>query len=163
MLKKGHRPPRLRSRCRKGDLSEALFVAHAVRMGFNVCKPLNSDCPFDLMVEAMGRVTRVQLKSMWGKVHHNTYGVLVAQTRPRTVRGYRPYHPRTIDYFALYVAQEDAWYIVPRRAVGERLVVCLFPHRSKSKAKFEKYRDAWHLLLPKSIWLQDLKAMAEPE
>ena len=37
---------------RKGDVAEMAFMTRAMRFGFNACKPLNSDCPYDVAVEA---------------------------------------------------------------------------------------------------------------
>ncbi len=56
---------RMKSRLRKGEIAEALFVAKALSLGMNVSKPFGQNCRYDFMVEVMGRVSRVQVKSTW--------------------------------------------------------------------------------------------------
>ena len=55
----------MKSRLRKGEIAEALFVAKALGLGMNVSKPFGQNCRYDFMVEVMGRATRVQVKSTW--------------------------------------------------------------------------------------------------
>ncbi len=55
----------MRSKLRKGEIAEALFVAKALSLGMNVSKPFGQNCRYDFMVEVMGRASRVQVKSTW--------------------------------------------------------------------------------------------------
>lgn len=55
----------MKSRLRKGEIAEALFVAKALSLGMNVSKPFGQNCRYDFMVETMGRAVRVQVKSTW--------------------------------------------------------------------------------------------------
>jgi hypothetical protein len=58
---------------------------------------------------------------------------------------YRRYSPVDADFIAAFVSPEDAWYIIPVSAAGFVMSIRLAPHRP-SRAKYEKYREAWHLL-----------------
>lgn len=158
-----HRPPeypQLRSRNRKGDIAEMAFLARAMRFGFNVCKPFNTDSRYDVLVEAAGRYSRVQVKSGWqppsgtGK----TYVVRIAR-RPHG--GPTFYRSDETDFFAAYVAPEDAWYIIPREVVSHQSVIALFPHSPRSRGRLEIYREAWDLFLPRGMAIVDLKAAAD--
>ena len=154
------RPPKLpplRSRNRKGDLAEAAFLSRALRMGFNVSKPVNSNCRYDFLVEAAGRYNRIQVKSVWWSVEKGPYYIPVGCGRGLRHR----YGADELDFFAAYIVLENAWYIIPVQAVGERSKVHVHPHL-RGVGKFERFREAWHLLLPRGVKIGDLKAMADP-
>ena len=150
--------PPLRSKNRKGDLAEAAFVSRALRMGFNLSKPVNTNCRYDFLVEAAGRYSRIQVKSIWWNVKKGPYYVAT-----RSGRGLRqPYGTGEVDFFAAYIVQEDAWYIIPVEEVGDRSKIHVFPQSRGAVGKFERFREAWHLLLPRGVKIGDLKAQADP-
>jgi len=159
-----HRPPeypQLRSKNRKGDIAELAFLARAMRFGFNVCKPFNSDSRYDVLVEAAGRYSRVQVKSGWqtpAGSTRNTYVIRIAR-QPRG--GPTFYRSDETDFFAAYVAPEDAWYIIPQKVVCHQSVIALFPHKPHSRGRLEIYREAWDLFLPRGMAIVDLKAAAD--
>ena len=47
-------------------------------------------------------------------------------------------------HFAAYVIPTDTWYILPIRATHGQSDILLTPH--SDRAKYEKYKEAWHLL-----------------
>lgn len=153
--------PILRSAQRKGDVAEFAFLARAIRFGLNLCKPLNSNCRYDVLVDAAGRYSRVQIKSGWAGPKRSAYVVRIVRRRA----GYATtlYRSTEADFFAAYVAAQDAWYIVPYRAVVKRTQLTFYPHRPRSRGRLEKYREAWDLFLPKGMVIPDLKACADPE
>ena len=153
------RLPPLRSRSRKGDLAEILFTARALRLGFRLSKPVGSDCRYDVLVDAAGRYRRAQIKSAWGAPVRHGYTIHLW----RAVRaGILLYQPDEVDFFALYIARPDAWYIVPAGDLAGRVSLPVRPENPNSHCWLEKYREAWHLLLPRGVKIGDLKAMAEP-
>ena len=48
---------------RRGEMAEAAFVAKAVSLGFGVAKPWGDSDPFDFIVQAGGKLSKVQVKS----------------------------------------------------------------------------------------------------
>ena len=148
--------PPLRSKNRKGDLAEAAFVSRALRMGFTICRPINTNSRYDFIVEARGKYNRVQIKSLWRR--QRPYSVPVRSGAYL----YRRYFPEDVDFFALYIAQHDAWYIIPIAEVGSRFTIFVRPHIPGAKGKSERFREAWHLLLPRGVKIGDLKAQADP-
>jgi len=90
----------------------------------------------ELAIEANGRFLRVQVKC----------------TRFRRGRSYKchldsnghAYTPDQIDFIAAYVIPTDTWYILPIEATNAQPDILLTPHNERSK--YEKYREAWHLL-----------------
>jgi hypothetical protein len=48
---------------RRGEMAEAAFVAKAVSLGFGVAKPWGDSDPFDFILQAGGKLSKVQVKS----------------------------------------------------------------------------------------------------
>jgi len=132
-----------RSRHRKGDLAEIAFLAKVISLGFTVCRPFSGNARFDFVVEAGGRLSKVQVKSCWERLRQRKYQIRVGcgvNGRPRQ------YRPGEIDFIAAYVVREDMWYVIPVRAVRTPHCIGVFPHEAHSRGRFEKYREAWRLL-----------------
>jgi hypothetical protein len=51
-----------------------------------------------------------------------------------------------VDFFAIYIIPTDDWYIMPYAVVGDRDANVFFKPGMKGQ-KYEKYREAWHLLV----------------
>ena len=51
---------------------------------------------------------------------------------------------RHIDFVAAYVIPADTWYILPIKATNGQSDLLLTPH--SQNAKYERYKEAWHLL-----------------
>jgi hypothetical protein len=120
----------------RGEWAELRFMLRATELGLRVTKPWGDNSPYDLVIETSGRFLRVQVKC----------------TRFRRGRSYKchldsnghPYTPDQIDFIAAYVIPVDAWYILPIKATNAQPDILLTPQNSRSK--YEKYKEAWHLL-----------------
>ena len=62
------------------------------------------------------------------------------------LEGRRGYAAGMVDFFAIYIIPTDDWYIIPYAVVGDRDANVFFKPGMKGQ-KYEKYREAWHLLL----------------
>ncbi len=120
----------------RGEWAELRFMTRATELGFIVAKPWGDSAPFDLALAHRGRFVRVQVKCTIFhrgnsyKCHLDSNGV--------------PYRPDQIDFFAAYVIPTDTWYILPIKATHHQPDILLTPH--SKNAKYEKYKEAWHLL-----------------
>ncbi len=80
-----------------------------------------------------------------------------------TMRGWRdPYGRNEFDFVAVYLVLEDLWYIIPAKHVLGKWCIALCPH--SRKAKYDPYREAWHLLRgesPKSGRVRTIQACAD--
>lgn len=132
---------------RKGELSELAFVYKAVSMGFGVAKPYGDSERFDFIVSSGRRLWRVQVKSTYKRGKHG-YCVHAYGNRNR---GTEMYTPEEIDFIAVYLVPEDAWYLVPIDAVGGRSSLFFYPQGSqRGLCRYEMYREAWWLMKAKS-------------
>ncbi len=123
----------------KGEWAELAFLVKATGLGLTVCKAYGENQPFDFIVYSnSGGSLRIQIKSGWARSN----GGYHVRAR-RCTRGYRP---GELDYFVVLIPPEDAWYIFPAEAIPRGGFAMFYPHRPGSVGRFEKYRNAWHLL-----------------
>jgi PD-(D/E)XK endonuclease len=155
-----HQLPTLRCPYRKGEIAESLFCARALRYGLNVSKPLGQNSLYDFMVEIFGVVRRVQVRSTWGRATPND-GYRVRMSHSRHGR-HAHYRSGETDFFAIYLALPDLWYIIPAAVGIGRASICLFPQQKHRRSQWERYREAWHLLLPRGVYVGDIQAAADP-
>lgn len=129
---------------RRGELSELAFLFKASSLGFSVSKPYGESSRYDFVVEHLGRLSKVQVKST-GFLHPLSHAY-EANAQRNTPGAPMLYQPGDLDYFAFYVIPRDAWYIVPPDVVGTLSRVPLYPHAPARDRRFGRYREAWHLL-----------------
>jgi hypothetical protein len=123
-----------------GELAEARFLVEAQSRGLIVARPWGDSLPFDFVVGGKRRWFRVQVKSA-SRPHCRGWRLMCARSGTR-----KPYTPRDIDFLAAYVVPERTWYIIPVRAFAPRKAIVLFPHLPPAARRYERFRDAWHLL-----------------
>lgn len=122
----------------KGDWAEMRFMAEATRRGLIVSRPYGA-VAFDFAVcPKKGPFSRVQVKSVWS-IHGGCYRIRTSHQRGRL------YRRGEIDFIVGYVVPEDVWYIIPISEIryGSAYFV---PHVPGSRARWEKFREAWGLL-----------------
>lgn len=143
------------TRKRRGEASEAAFLARATSLGFTVCIPWGDSERYDSVVDLGHGLLRVQVKS----------ATRYAETRYRvrtTGASGTIYTAAEIDFLVAYIVPRDIWYIIPVAAIGHRKGIRFYPHaRRPSRAMFEKYREAWCLLAcqPKARGWQDIPVL----
>ncbi len=125
-----------------GEWAEMQFMARAAAQGFTVTKPWGDSARYDFALELNGRFQRVQVKattSRSGKAYR------CSVERRGSDGHYRKYSRDEIDFFAILVIPEEAWYIIPvERRGSERSSFGLGPRNPRNRCF--KYLEAWHLL-----------------
>lgn len=119
---------------RTGEIGELAFALHAVENGIQVAFPHGHDHQFDFVVYFNGRASRVQVKA----TTHMRRGRYEVCTHRKT----KPH--QEVDYYACYIVPERMFYIVPVKHV---------PAGSGSMElgkKYDRFRNAWHLLKGKA-------------
>ena len=133
-------------RKRRGEASEAEFLARASGLGLPVAKPWGESDPYDALVRFANRAGaifwRVQVKCA-SYYHRGQYLVKAGGDTHN-------YTKDDIDFLAAHVVPDNIWYILPIEAFAGRTMLHLCPHGT-GKAKYEKYREAWCLLACKPM------------
>lgn len=124
----------LSTRKRRGEAAEAAFLAKASSLGFGVAKPWGDSERYDFILDSGRHFWRVQVKST----------ERLAESRYRVKPGgtYASYTPDEIDFLVAYIVPENLWYVVPVAACVDHKSLRFYPNGG-SKARLEKYREAW--------------------
>src|ERR1051326_7511192 len=125
---------------RLGERAEAAFLAKVAGLGFGVAKPWGDSDRYDFIVDAGGRLWRVQVKSAHRVGKHGEYHFRMSDN------SFQTYEENEIDALVCYVAPIDAWYVFPPEVVCGRRSMTLFCTSVRRLSKFEKYREGWWLL-----------------
>jgi len=122
---------------RRGEASEAEFVARCTMLDLAVAKPWGDDDAYDVLVRWERIFWRVQVKSS-GYRRRGQHGV-------RAASGSGPYTKDQIDFLAAHVVPANLWYIIPVEALCGRTEL-RFGAKPTSRGIYERYREAWCLL-----------------
>jgi hypothetical protein len=131
-----------------GEISEAVFIATALRCGFSVSKPFGDNQPYDLIVDNGEQLVKVQTKTA-----RLVNGVIVANaTRSVGIwkQGgrHREKYGDSIDMFALYCPQLDKCYLVPAKEFdGVEIRLRIEPPKNNQQ-KNVVYADKYELIVP---------------
>lgn len=106
-------------------------------LNFDTSKPWGEAHRYDFVVSPGAQFWRVQVKAA-DKLIDYRYRV-----KDSGADG-EPYGLDEIDFVAAYLVPLDVWYIVPIEACLGLGYLCFYP--SRSRGKYEKYREAWCLL-----------------
>ena len=152
---RGHIPPRVRSSVSKarrargfdvlerGDLCEVAFVHKAMSLRFTVAKPYGHNHRYDFIVEGGQNLWRVQVKTCThlrddlyrANVFHSLNGASTAYTKAE------------LDFVAVYIMPQEAWYVIPvREVVGRTALRFRGSSGIHRRDPYAHYREAWHLL-----------------
>jgi hypothetical protein len=125
---------------RRGEWAELRFMAAAAEHGLSISKPWGDSDRYDVGVEHNGQYRRVQVKSITYTMRRS-YCCWVG-----TAGRARGYTANDLDFFAIFIVPEEAWYIVPiHMALATRSrTICITPGIKSNR--HEIYREAWHLL-----------------
>lgn len=126
-----------------GELAEAEFLRRALTMRMAITKPWGESRAYDFIVDADGKLTRVQVKAAFREGRQGGYSLRVYRSSKRS------YTKKEIDALAGYAAPENAWYLLPVRVIRRVKSLKLFPGSKKRRSKLEKWREAWWLLTGK--------------
>ena len=119
----------------KGEWAEVCFAAEVLLRGWRIARPYGDSGPYDCVVDAHGRLSRVQVKSVEKHAGRNRFKVTIAAGRNRK----RRYSARQVDFLAIFVIPLRSWYVIPLAAVHGRISMSL-------PGRFERYREAWEFL-----------------
>jgi hypothetical protein len=140
------RPPIHRNTKRTGELSEAAFVLKATTLGFLVAKPWGDSERYDFILDNGARMWRVQLKCTEVL---RARGYDVQSIYSIYGKGKFAYTAHDIDILVAHIPPADAWYVLPIEAFERSKSFRFYPDIPCKRARWEKYREAWHLLAPR--------------
>jgi hypothetical protein len=135
-----HRNPK-----RIGEISEAAFVLKARTLGFNTAKPWGDSERYDFILDAHPRLWRVQLKCTQVL---RARGYDVQPIYSIYGKGKVTYTAADIDVLVVHIPPLEVWYVLPVEAVANSTSLRFYPDIPCKCARWETYREAWHLFEP---------------
>ncbi len=134
---------------RIGELAEAAFIVKAASLGFAVSKPWGDSERYDFILDSGQRTWRVQIKCTQ-LLTARAYQVQSTYC-DRKRKGH--YTSSDIDVLVAYILPLDLWYVVPAHAFPPSASIRFYPEGNISgrQARFEQYREAWHLFHQDSL------------
>lgn len=122
----------------RGEWAESVFISRASEEGLPASKPWGDTRSFDCVVGRPGKFVAVQVKCTIAKLESGE-GYICS-----TCSSHKPYKKGSFDYLAAYVIPEDVWYIIPAKLIFglKSISLCTVG----GEAKYEEYREAWHVL-----------------
>jgi hypothetical protein len=121
---------------RTGEAIEAAFLAKVCGLRIPVCKPWGDSEPYDFVVHGGAGFGRVQVKG-GSYCEGSKYEV-------GTGGSGRPFSKEDMDFVVVLIVPEDLWYVIPVEMVEGLRKLWFNP--GSTRARFEKYREAWCLL-----------------
>jgi len=142
-----YRNPIHRNPKRTGELSEAAFLLKARTLGFDVAKPWGDSERYDFILDTGPRLWRVQLRCTEVL---RARGYDVQPIYSVYGKGKITYTAEDIDILVAHILPVDVWYILPIAAVAGSTSLRFYPDIPCKCARWEAYREAWHLLDPRA-------------
>jgi hypothetical protein len=90
-----------------------MFDAFMVSNGFSVLRPISASSIYDRVVEINGQLLKFQIKGMFKDLKSRKWVKVVAKTG--RINNYKL---SDVDYFAVYVYSESAWFFKKNSGVS---------------------------------------------
>src|SRR5882724_7975722 len=132
----------MRHKARPGDIAEAVFGLRSMQRGWVVSKPCAEKQAYDHIIDNRCNLLRIQVKSTTTLYSKNRYHVNMGRGEHTKIA----YTKNDIDFFAIYLLPEDAWYIFPVEFAAGRVGLSVPKADHAQGTKYEPYLNAWHYL-----------------
>lgn len=129
----------------KGTAWEFKFFSQVLERGYDLFLPAGEDTPVDCHVcNSAGTIYRVQIKGTGGMSKEGTQASRYKISAATTTRK-EPIDCTKVDVLVVYVAPENAWYLIPCVKLGQSVSAWFYPHIEGSKGQYEKFREDWDI------------------
>ena len=125
-----------------GDISEARFISDALSKGFIISKPFGNSDKYDFILDSGKILYKVQVKT--ANFYDDKKRRYVCSAVSGRFGKSKLYSDKEVDIVAIWVPSTIYWYIIPTKNIDVK-TLSVYPHY-ESKAKYEKFKNAWELL-----------------
>ncbi|MCR4336532.1 MAG: group I intron-associated PD-(D/E)XK endonuclease [Candidatus Omnitrophica bacterium] len=133
----------------KADIAELAVTKELLRRGHNVLKPIGDRLAYDLAIDTVGKLIRLQIKCAWYDVNKSMYLVDSRRTRTnRRVMLRKPYTNEEFDFAIIYIPEGEIFYVMPVSiftSYVSSIAIIEETKRQRPPRSFE-YRERWDLL-----------------
>ena len=128
-----------------GDVGVQVVILRILEQGFAVLSPLGDRLPYDIAVDVLGTIYKIQVKVAFKTVrkgrNNNCRDGYHYQVGCRTPTGKQKYTVNDFDFAAIFVRETGVVYVLPSAEFVTRSSIAIF-----GKGWIDKYKEAWHLL-----------------
>ena len=128
---------------RQGTYYESLFKTACLKRGLDVSSPEGDHLDYDVVIGGKKDLRKIQVKGTAVPFGSSGFRVTMGHGRGKEI-----YDSDSFDFLAVYVDIPDVrtWYVIPRDVLGRRKTVRVFPQNPASRGKYERYKNAFHIL-----------------
>ena len=119
-----------------GDLAEYRVTTTLLERGLDVLQPIGDRLPYDVSVSWYRRNIRLQVRTAFPR--RGYYCLLAVRPSDRQIL-----QPHDCDFVVAHVAELGINYVIPILAVTAKEITF---RPGNPDQKYEKFRDAWHLV-----------------
>jgi hypothetical protein len=123
---------------KQSELSELSFQVKAVEKGLIVSRPISDNYKYDLIVDNGIDLQRIQVKSCSYMYRKNAYKVSIGHGASNK----KSYDKKMIDFYAVYLVDFSAWYIIPVEKIQGKKTLYL----NAIESIYDEFKEAWNLL-----------------
>lgn len=131
------KPPNKSRSIDKGAVAEQKVAAELLLRGYYVNWSTSDKLPYDFVIDADGKLLKIQVKGIFTKGARGSYGATIGHGKDKS----RQYKRNEVDFYIIYIHPENIYYVIPFME-GFRN----FSLTNPAKCKYTQYREAWELL-----------------
>ncbi|MCU0666447.1 MAG: group I intron-associated PD-(D/E)XK endonuclease [Candidatus Omnitrophica bacterium] len=133
----------------KSDIAESAVTTELLKRGFRLLRPVGDRFAYDLGIEILGRLIRVQVKAAWFDAKSKCYVVDSRRTKTNRRRMLRHrYNADDFDFAILYLADLHVFYVMPVSVFSRygSTITLVETDKRQRKPQSAKYKERWDLL-----------------
>ena len=126
----------------RGIVSELLAIAHFIKQGYIVSKPLTDFNEYDLIIDCKGSLERIQVKTIYWDNSKNRYLIscVTSHIKGNGHRTNKKYQNNSFEKLCGVEEETGAIYLIPIKAVENRRSITIYP-KGKPNTVFNRYPD----------------------
>ena len=122
----------------QGEIAEIKFLLRARERGYDVSRPYGDNAKYDFILDIGNKLLKIQVKSNSQKT--DKYGsIKIGVGHGTSIK--KRYTSKQVDFFAIYLRCIDSFYLVPIRAINNRVTIRIYPGRKI--CTWVNYRENW--------------------
>ncbi|MBI5873555.1 MAG: endonuclease [Candidatus Omnitrophica bacterium] len=133
----------------KADVAESAVQTELLKRGFRVLQPVGDRLPYDLGVDLLGKLIRIQVKSAWYNKKDACYVVDARRTKTNRRRMLRQrYNADDFDFAIIYLADRHVFYVLPISEFARygSTITLVESDKRQRRPRSAEYRERWDLL-----------------
>ena len=132
----------------KGDIAEQSVLLMALKLSWNVLKPVGDRLPYDMVFEIDNKFCRIQVKSAWFRESSGRWHVETRRTKTNRKEMKREYYSSNdVDFVIIHADELNVFWIMPiNEFLSYKGEITLGMTDKQRILKSDDFKNAWHLI-----------------